>query len=173
VVVSRTRFLLLTAAMAGCSSGTEETPGGHADAGAVADSGAAVTLPDGGCQDDDGFVPTCDAVNGLAERQCDRATCEQYVKRMKTRTARLAIQCMNRHIAAGDTCRPCSGEALANSCREGVALTLCTTVNKTCPVRAVSDCVPLVSGLSFGGQVDFVSCVTESNCFHDMPSCLP
>jgi hypothetical protein len=128
---------------------------------------------DAGCSDDDGFLPSCAAINGLAERQCDRATCDRYVKRMKTGMARLAIECMTKHIASGDSCRPCSAEALATACIDANAQGACDSLAKTCPTRSAAECVPLISGLSFGGRLNFVTCATDDNCLHDLPSCLP
>lgn len=138
------------------------------------DASADGSEADGGeCQDDDGLIPSCDGINGPADRQCDRATCDGYVKRMKTRTARRAIQCLARHIAAGESCRPCSAEALATSCHDPSVATPCDSVQKTCPTRSVSECQPLLSGLSFGGRLELIACATSDNCTHDFASCLP
>lgn len=168
-------ILALISGLVACSSDPEGP--GATDAGTEAglDAGldASPEAGDAGCNDDDGFIPSCAAIDGLAERQCDRATCDRYVKRMKTRLARLAIQCMTRHISAGDSCRPCSAEALAQSCTDSNAPAACDQLVKTCPARKVEECVPLISGLSFGGRINFVTCATDDNCLHDLPSCLP
>lgn len=166
------------AGLAACSSEAEPREARDAATDAGLDAGPPVEAGtddggDAGCADDDGFIPSCEGINGLAERQCDRATCDRYVKRMKTRLARIAIQCMNRHITAGDSCRPCSAEALASSCTDSNAPAACESLVKTCPARKVEDCVPLISGLSFGGRLNFVTCATDDNCLHDLPSCLP
>ena len=167
-------ILALICSIAACSSTAD--PVATLDAGSdggPADEAGAVDGGDAGCSDDDGFLPSCDAINGLAERQCDRATCDRYVKRMKTRMARLAIQCMTKHIASGDSCRPCSAEALVTACVDSNAQGACDSLAKTCPARSAAECVPLISGLSFGGRLNFVTCATDDNCLHDLPSCLP
>ena len=169
-------FALVAGVVAACSSDPKTTP--LVDAGAPDEAGP----PDGGggdeaaapaCQDDDGFLPVCDAINGLAERQCDRATCDRYLRRMKTRVARRAIACMGQHITAGDSCRPCAADALKTSCVDPIATNACESLKRTCPARTVEECIPFLAGLSFGGRLTFVKCATEDNCLHDMPSCLP
>ena len=170
-------FLASICVVVACSSTSDpiETRDGASDGGVAGEGGnvQAGDGGDGGCSDDDGFIPSCSDINGLAERQCDRATCDRYVKRMKTRMARLAIQCMKKHITAGDSCRPCSLEALKTACIDPNAQGACDSFAKTCPTRTAAECVPLISGLSFGGRLNFVTCATDDNCLHDLPSCLP
>jgi hypothetical protein len=170
-------FLALIYSLVACSSTADpiETADAGVDASGPTEAGAPDDGGDAGCQDDDGFLPSCDGINGRADVACDRATCERYVKRMKTRLARRAIQCMTRHIAAGgnESCRPCSAEALATSCTDSNAPGACGSLVTTCPTRRAEECIPLISGLTFGGRINFVSCVTADNCLHDMPSCLP
>ncbi|MBX3226328.1 MAG: hypothetical protein KIT84_42905 [Labilithrix sp.] len=174
ILLKRGTFLALVAGLA-CSSDPTPPPPPPPDAGPAGEDAAA---PDAGdaeatCQDDDGFLPSCDGIDGLAERQCDRATCERYLRRMKTRIARRAIACLRRHIPAGDSCRPCAGEALATSCDDPIAVGACEQLAETCPTRSVEECAVLMAGLSFGGRLNFVACTTEQSCLHDMPSCLP
>lgn len=176
--VKRGAFLALAFGIVAACSSDPPAPAPGVDAGAPdqeagpsGDGGLDVEVS--ACQDDDGFIPSCDAINGLAERQCDRATCDRYVRRMKTRTARRAIDCMKQHIKAGDSCRTCSADALKTSCVDPIAINACEQLQKTCPTRKVEECTPFLAGLSFGGRLNFVKCTTESNCLHDMPSCLP
>lgn len=176
--VKRGAFFGLVAGIVAACSSDPPAPPPAADAAVPDEAGLG---GDGGieggevpsCQDDDGFIPACEAINGLAERQCDRATCDRYVRRMKTRIARRAIDCMKQHITAGDSCRPCAADALKTSCVDPIAINACEQLQKTCPTRKVEECTPFLAGLSFGGRLNFVKCTTESNCLHDMPSCLP
>lgn len=160
----------LFCALTACSSDPDpkETLDGGSGPGPNSEDGG-----DGGCADDDGFIPSCTAIGGSVEAECDRETCDRYVRRMKTRLARLAIQCMKEHIAAGDSCRPCSAEVLVDTCSDSNAQAACESLVKTCPARRVEECVPLISGLTFGGRLNFVTCATNDNCLHDLPSCLP
>ena len=59
------------------------------------DGGVLLGVGDGGtsagCIDDDGFLPSCDDINGPAEHNCDQPSCEKIVRQMKTRIASRAI----------------------------------------------------------------------------------
>lgn len=158
---------------------------GSSDKAASSGAGTPVTL-DGGvllqpgagggggaCVDDDGYLPSCDAIAGPADRGCDAATCARIVRSLKSRLASEAVACMREHLSAGESCQGCSALALATSCPDAVAQNACDQLRGKCPGRTFDDCLAVVSGLTFGGRLELIACTTENACAKDIASCLP
>ena len=185
--VDRSRFLLLTTALAaasavgvmatGCTVNstdkgtTTPTPTPGVD-GSVPDSGTdAYTNPDGGeggaCLDDSGGAASCSGVSTSCA-----ATCAPYLANYKSGVARDIISC----LTTLPTCEGTDAEAqisncvqlaLAKSCEDLTATEFCAPMAESCGIAGANAsteleaCVGVAKGLNATGRAVFTQCVTE------------
>ncbi|HSO38718.1 MAG TPA: hypothetical protein VLT33_39585 [Labilithrix sp.] len=198
--VDRSRFLLLTTALAAASAvgvmatgctvtstdkGTTTPPSGVDSGGAADDGGADAYYTDGGdggaCLDDTGETPTCAAVNASCT-----AACQHYLPNYKKGVARSIIGC----IAALPTCEGvdaqaevsnCVQIALGKACADNTATDFCTPISESCGADAgkaaldLQVCTDVATGLNSSGRAAFTTCITEGTagyCKLDPTSCV-
>ena len=183
--VERSRFLLLTTALAAASAvgimatgctvtskdkGTTTPPVTTVDSGGT-DGGGDAYYPDGGdggaCHDDTGDAPTCTG----ASPGCG-AACEHYLPNYKKAVARDIISC----LIGLPTCEgtgveaqmaTCVQLALGKACDDTTATGFCTPIAESCASdggTAALDldiCTGLAKGLNATGRTAFTTCVTK------------
>lgn len=181
--VDRSRFLLLTTALAAASAvgvmatgctvtstdkGTTPTP---AVDGSVADTGTDAYTTDGGdgaaCLDDTGGAASCSGISTSCA-----AACEPYLANYKSGVARDIISCLN----SLPTCEGTQAEvqiancvklALAKTCDDASATAFCAPMAESCGADGgtvgleQAECVGVAKGLNATGRAAFTTCVTE------------
>ena len=192
--VDRARYLALVGSIAAiaCGTSTTTTPPTRAeDAGPVDDAAIedARAEPDArrpdadsdaGCQDDDGIATeTCDGLPTAFTGCATRSTCLSYASHFKSRVARNAIACLRAAVAVDASCVDCSRDALLKACPDPAAAATCNEVAAICTdagkpdsARTGAACVAGAAGLTPGGRLSFLSCMTESACMNGLDLCL-
>jgi len=182
--VDRSRFLLLTTALAAASAvgvmatgctvtstdkgTTTPTPGVD---GSTADTGTDAYVADGGdggaCLDDTGGAASCTGISTSCA-----AACEPYLANYKSGVARDIISCLNslptcEGTGAETQIANCVQLALAKTCDDPSATTFCTPMAESCGADGgttgleLTACVGVAKGLNATGRAAFTTCVTE------------
>jgi hypothetical protein len=197
--VNRSRFLLLTAALAGgagctinntnlpADGGTQDgSTGGDASSG---DSSTGDSSTGDSSTGDGGTAPDCNALGdagagdggtSCASNAAFGAACTAFGANLKPRVAKRAVDCAVAlpSCESGAGLDTCLSSALAQACSDTTAATTCAAIASICGDAgadagiSATQCQQLLSGMTPTARAAIQTCFTEGACATDLAGCI-